>query len=138
MSVLADRISSNSPTKTKKTNYHPLAGSHMRSVFHVTEETRVQAAVNGAINLQMDKSVEIAEVVIVANGGAVRGFMKNGRMEEHSLKALNHGIMIRVCDNSLLGLRIDRSRLLEGVEIVKSGVGELTRLQSQGFAYIRI
>lgn len=110
----------------------------MKTVFHVTEETRVQGAVNGAVNLLLDKTVDSEEVVIVANGGAVRGFMVSGRMEEFALKALEKGIKLRVCNNSLLGLRIDRSRLIDGVEIVSSGVGELTRLQSTGFAYIRI
>ena len=110
----------------------------MDTVFHVTEETRFQGAVNGALNLLADNSVSVDTVAVVVNGGAVRSMLKGGRGEELAVKALDNGIQLKVCKNSLLGLRIDRSRLLEGVIVVSSGVGELTRLQSEGFAYIRI
>ena len=110
----------------------------MKTVFHVTEEARFQGAIHGAFNLLADESVSMDEVVILANGGAVRGFLKAGRTGDLGREALDKGLQLRACNNSLLGLRIDRSRLVDGVEMVPSGVGELTRLQSDGYAYIRV
>ncbi len=110
----------------------------MKTVFHVTEEARFQGAVHSAFNLLIDESVEIEEAVIIANGGAVRGFLKGSRFEDLAVDAIGKGIRMRACNNSLFGMRIDKTRLVDGVEIVPSGVGELTRFQSSGYAYIRV
>jgi intracellular sulfur oxidation DsrE/DsrF family protein len=110
----------------------------MDTVFHVSEEARFQGAVHGALNLLEDTSVSMDRIVIVANGGAVRSLLKGGRGEELLEQARGSGIIMKACKNSLMGMRIDRARLVDGVSVVSSGVGELTRLQSEGFAYIRV
>lgn len=115
-----------------------LESSHMKTVFHVTEEVRFQGAIQGAFNLLADDSVSMDEVVILANGSAVKGSLKAGITEELATEAIIKGLKLKVCNNSLLGLRIDRSSLVDGVEVVPSGVGELTRPQSEGFVYIRV
>lgn len=110
----------------------------MDTVFHLTEEAKYQGAINSALNLLADTSVSIDRVVVVANGGAVRSFLKDGRGEDLTAQGLSKGIILKACKNSLMGLRIDRSRLIDEVLVVPSGVGELTKLQSEGFAYIRV
>ena len=110
----------------------------MDTVFHVSEEARFQGAVHGALNLLEDTSVSMDRIVIVANGGAVRSLLKGGRGEEILEQARGSGIIMKACKNSLMGLRIDRARLVDGASVVSSGVGELTRLQAEGFAYIRV
>lgn len=51
---------------------------------------------------------------------------------------LSASVEIGVCNNALSGAAIDAEALPEFVEILSSGVGELTRRQSDGFAYIRL
>lgn len=116
----------------------PPEPSHMDTVFHLTEEARFQGTINGALNLLADTSVSMDRVVVVVNGGAVRSFLKGGRGADLTTQGLSKGIILKACKNSLMGLRIDRSRLIDGVLVVPSGVGELTRLQSEGFAYIKV
>lgn len=55
----------------------------------------------------------------------------------HLQKTLEKGVSIRVCSNSMKGFGVEPQYLVEGIQQVSSGVGELTRLQTQGYAYIK-
>lgn len=46
-------------------------------------------------------------------------------------------VSVKACSNTLAMFDLDESDLVDGVETVSSGVGELTRLQNDGYAYIR-
>jgi len=56
------------------------------------------------------------------------------------LLALNtvQEVKLELCDITRTGVGLDKSKLLEGVESVPSGVVRIAELQSQGFAYIKI
>jgi len=110
----------------------------MKTVFHAMHEVSAQAAIVGAFSLLRDPMIKIKDVVVVGNGSAVKAFIKKSKYEQQVVQAVSNGIKLRACKNSLNGLSISEKDLLNGVEIVFSGVGELTRLQSQGYAYIRI
>ena len=47
-------------------------------------------------------------------------------------------VKLELCDITRAGIGLDKSKLLEGVESVPSGVVRIAELQSQGFAYIKI
>ena len=48
------------------------------------------------------------------------------------------GVRFEACGNTLSTRKIDEKRLIEGVVLVRSGMAELSRLQSQdGYAYIK-
>ena len=47
------------------------------------------------------------------------------------------GVLFAACAHSLSQLEIARNTLLESVEVVSSGVGELVKKQMEGWAYIR-
>jgi len=47
-------------------------------------------------------------------------------------------VKLELCDITRSGIGLDKSKLLEGVESVPSGVVRIAELQSQGFAYIKI
>ncbi len=47
-------------------------------------------------------------------------------------------VKLELCDITRMGIGLDKSKLLEGVESVPSGVVRIAELQSQGFAYIKI
>jgi len=47
-------------------------------------------------------------------------------------------VRLELCDITRAGIGLDKSKLLEGVESVPSGVVRIAELQSQGFAYIKI
>jgi len=110
----------------------------MKSVFHVSDSDLVSVALGGVQNLLDDDSVEIDEIAVIANGKAVEKFIKGSSLEENIVNLLHQGVVIRVCSNSLKAFGVSEGDLIKDVEGVASGVGELTKLQNNGYAYIRI
>lgn len=49
-----------------------------------------------------------------------------------------HEVKLELCDITRSGVELDKSKLLDGVELVPSGVVRIAELQSQGFSYIKI
>lgn len=58
----------------------------------------------------------------------------------HSAKVselLSRGVSVVACANTLRGMNISIDALIDGVQVVPSGVAELVRRQRQGWAYLR-
>jgi intracellular sulfur oxidation DsrE/DsrF family protein len=82
------------------------------------------------------KSTSPIKTVYHINDGAAdaKGNPYNISVEELQAK----GIDFRVCNNTLVGRKIDPKKVLPGATIVPSGVAELGKLQSaEGFVYIK-
>jgi intracellular sulfur oxidation DsrE/DsrF family protein len=83
-----------------------------------------------------DESLAVTEVNLVANSRAVEMFGKDSSIADEIEEIISDIVKIKVCRNSLAAFIVDD--LIDGIESVPSGVGELTKLQSYGCAYIRI
>ena len=64
---------------------------------------------------------------------------KNGNPFEVTVQDLkSQGVEFRVCEITLKSRKIDKSKLIEDVTYVPSGVAEVSRLQIQeGYAYLK-
>jgi hypothetical protein len=111
----------------------------MRAVFHpssraVHDWTRALVTVE---NLLADDTVDLADVELLVNGDAVfllaADSVAAGRVGDH----LDRGVRVCACRNSLDTRAFAAENLLDGVELVPSGVGEPTRRQAEGYAYIK-
>ena len=109
----------------------------MDVVLHVPDPDRVARALGNAENLLADESIDVDVVALVANGDAVRALRAGGEFADDLTVALDRGISVRACANSMAGRDLDADELLPGVEIVPSAMGELARLQAEGYAYVR-
>ncbi|WP_207587538.1 DsrE family protein [Halomontanus rarus] len=111
----------------------------MKSVFHlITDDPdEQQTALTIAKNLTEDDSVEIDDVVVVAQAGGIEPFTADGEGSDDVRSLLEEGISFRACGNTLELKDLEETDLVDGVETVPSGAGELTRLQNEGYAYIR-
>lgn len=114
----------------------------MKTVFHVSspEAGDQQHAMINAANLLADESVYSFddEVVILANGAAVRMFVAETAEHPDMVEMLlDDGVSLRACGNALASMDATDDDLLAGVEIVPSGSGELARLEDEGFGYIK-
>ena len=111
----------------------------MRTVFHVTDGS-VEAhrrALLSVSNLLADPTVEDAEVAVVANAAGVRMLTENPNADR--VRALQgRGVRFVACRNSVERVGFGPGDLLEGVEVAHSGVGELARLQEEGWGYLRL
>lgn len=109
-------------------------------VFHLDDEKKGKNALNNAKNLLED--IEIGnkklEIEILSNSTGIKTFKKNNDQEEQIKELQNMGVKIAICNNTIKSLNLGKESFIEGVNIVPSGVGELTKKQSEGWAYIKV
>lgn len=111
----------------------------MKTVFHVSDRDVAQwTRVLGNIpNLLDDPTVDCERTALVVNGDGV-GFLTTESEYGDDIRALSErGVEISACQNTLTSLEIGEDDLHAGVGTVPSAMGELTRLQHDGFAYVK-
>jgi len=111
----------------------------MDVVFHHSNDdpTLHTRVCNNIENLLDDETVEADQVVLVANSGGL-GLLTADSAHRTRIAALaDRGVRFVQCRNTLVGTDTAEGDLLDGVEVVPSGVGELARLQAAGYAYLR-
>jgi intracellular sulfur oxidation DsrE/DsrF family protein len=110
----------------------------MKVAFHLSQiqANEVRKALRNIRHLREDKPE--AEIHAVSNTSAVT-MMKDGGSFEDKIKELieEYDIMMKACKNSVEGTDMTEEDLIEGVEVVDSGVSELARLQCEDFGYIK-
>jgi hypothetical protein len=129
------QTSTETETETETTPDEP---EPMSTVFHFSspdESSQEHAVANVANLLATDLNMEA--VVLVANGKGIRMLTTEQSAVADDVESLiEKGASFRACENSMSALGISESDLIDGVETVPAGVGELTTLQADGFAYI--
>lgn len=111
----------------------------MRTAFHLVQgdEDDQRTALTIAENLSEDETIEMDDIVVVAQAGGIASVTEGGTHSDAVRSMLDAGISFRACSNTLDVEGLEESDLVEGVETVSSGASELTRLQDDGYAYIR-
>lgn len=111
----------------------------MNTVFHLSSG-RVHDwshALANVENLLADDSVDLSGVELLVNGDAVY-LLTSGSVAADRVGALiDRDVRVCACRNSLDARSFVADNLLSGVDLVPSGVGELTRRQAEGYAYIK-
>ncbi|WP_158058526.1 DsrE family protein [Halorussus halophilus] len=110
----------------------------MKAVFHQsTDDPGLHDRVLGNVaNLLDDETMELDSVALVANSGGLELLLEDSPYRERVERLRERGVQFKQCENTIEGTDISESDLVSGVELVSSGVGELTRLQSSRYAYI--
>ena len=111
----------------------------MKAVFHHSnDDTELHDRIVSNIgNLLDDETIDLDAVALVANSGGLSLLLKDSVHREQIETLLNRGVRFKQCHNTIDGTDIVKDNLIDGVELVPSGVGELTRLQNAGYAYIK-
>ena len=111
----------------------------MNVSFHLItgDEERQATALNIVRNTLDDETLDLDDVVVVAQSGGTDPVTAQGTGSDRVRELLDRGVSFRACSNTLdsEGLRADD--LVDDVETVSSGSGELARLQEAEYAYIR-
>ena len=119
-----------------------LALAEVKVVYHINDSAVAGVAMNNIKNhLGADAG---AKIIVVTHGkgidflldGAVdaKGNPFNINVEELQAK----GVEFRVCNNTLVGRKIDPKTVLPGAKIVPSGVAELAKVQAkEGYVYVK-
>jgi len=109
-----------------------------RVLFHLDEGSafRLKLTLSNIRNLFAD--FEVVEVECVVNGAGVKLFQTPTANELEVIKTLaGRGVCFLVCQHSLAVYGLSKESMLEVVDFVPSGVGELVKKQAEGWAYIK-
>lgn len=111
----------------------------MQSVVHLVsgDETEQETALAISENLLADETDTVDEVAVVAQAGGVEAIRADGEYEERVRSLLDDGVSFKACSNTLDMLDMDESDLVDGIETVPEGAVEVTRLENEGYAYLR-
>ena len=87
-------------------------------------------------NLTKDDTIDMDDVALLAQAEGIDPVTADGEMSDHVESLIEEGVSVKACANTLDMFDLSEADLVDGVEVVSSGVGELTRLQHDGYAYI--
>jgi intracellular sulfur oxidation DsrE/DsrF family protein len=118
-------------------------GDPVKVVYHMNED--VDRAPQALRNVRNHLSVDPkAKIVMVMHAAGINYLMKDakdkdGNPFEVTVQDLkSQGVEFRVCEITLKSRKIDKSKLIDEVKYVPSGVAEVSRLQIQeGYAYLK-
>lgn len=110
----------------------------IKAIFHIDENEKWTLLIGNVRNLYKGIHDQEYEIEILANSVAVEMFKADNSVHKRDFEELNKlGIRMCACNNSLIGMNIQRSELLPFVNVVPIGVKELIEKQLDGFAYIK-
>ncbi len=110
-------------------------------VFPITKSDRheINHVLSSANNVIKFYGPEKVEVVIVAYSKGIEAVMNHRDLEiKKRVEALmTYEVEFIACGNTMKTLKIDKSELIDDVEIVTAGIVELIERQLRGYIYIR-
>ena len=111
----------------------------MKSAIHLVsgDEAEHETALAIAKNLMDDETGSIDEVAVVVQAGGIDAVTTEGEHGEQVRTLLDRGVSFAACENTLDVNDLDESALIEGVDTVPEGAVEVTRLQEEGYGYLR-
>ena len=116
--------------------------SEDKVVYHLSDG--LEQASNGLRNVGNHLEVNPnAKIVVVSHAKGVDFLMKdakdkNGAKYEDLVEQLKlRGVQFDVCEITLRNRKLSKDQFIEYVAYVPSGVAEISRLQHQGYAYLK-
>lgn len=107
-------------------------------VVHLDEDGQDKhLAVLRNIDHLLDEVEGTTDVELVVHGAGIHAVLTGTANGELLRALLARGVRIAACERTLARMGVDRAELTDGVGTVPSGIGELVRLQSWGWVYIR-
>ncbi|WP_323174368.1 DsrE family protein [Natrialba sp. PRR66] len=111
----------------------------MQTVVHLLsgDESEQETSLAIAQNLLDDETGSIDDVAIVVQAAGINAVKAGEDNEEQVRELLDSGVSVKACRNTLDMMDLAESDLVEGIETVPEGAVEVTRLQTEGYAYVR-
>lgn len=111
----------------------------MQTVVHLIsgDEDEQETALAIARNLLEDETGSIDDVAVVVQADGMEAVVSGEDTEDQVRALLDDDVSFRACSNTLDMLDLEESDLVEGIETVPEGAVEVTRLESEGYAYLR-
>ena len=113
----------------------------VKTVFHLNsaEASKKSELLANVKNLQEDSRIEVEDIQVVINSDAVEIAEKGSAAEEYIREHLEKGVNFNICRNSVENRdKIEKEDLIEGLELVESGIGTINLLEEKGYNYTKI
>lgn len=94
-------------------------------------------ALNNAMNVQKDLGKDNVEIEIVAYGPGLNMMKADSKVAGRMNGALDSGIGLRACGNTMKKMKVSKEDLVGGVTMVQAGVTHIMKRQGEGWAYVR-
>ena len=94
-------------------------------------------ALNNAKNVQQELGADKVDIQIVAYGPGIGMLKADATTNSRVMEAAKSGVKMVACENTMTVQKISKADMNPVISYVPSGVVELMRLQSEGWAYIR-
>jgi hypothetical protein len=119
------------------------ADQPVKAVYHMT--LGIDESQRGLGNIRNHLAADpTAKIIVVGNGNGIEFMLdgakdRNGNLFDATIQDLkSKGVEFRLCNNTLVTRKIDKSKVIPEVDIVQSGVAEAARLQArEGYVYLR-
>ncbi|MHC1735595.1 MAG: DsrE family protein [Erysipelotrichaceae bacterium] len=106
-------------------------------VFHLSQKIKAEMTFKNILNLIADESVTVSRVALVINGPAILLCTPMSDHYDDLLELIARNVDVNACRNAMKSHHISEADLIEGILSVPSGVGQLAKLQTLGYAYIK-
>lgn len=112
----------------------------MKAVFHLNsaEASKKGELLGNIKNFHQDSRIEVEDIQVVINSNAVEMAGKGSEAEKYIIECIENGVKFNICSNSVENLGLDNEKLIEGLELVESGIGTINLLQHKGYNYTKI
>lgn len=115
----------------------------IKTVYHFSDG--IAQAAQGLRNINNHLNADAtAKIIVVAHGNGIDFLLEGAKTPDGKefsglIGALAaKGVEFRVCNNTLVGRKIDPSKVALEAKVVPSGVAEVARLQAkEGFVYLK-
>lgn len=110
-----------------------------RAAIGVRKPKHVEVAVMSARQMLAGEAEQSADRVdIVTCGPAIRSLATGSDRADIVREGLEAGVRLKACGVTIERMGFDKSKFIDGVEVVPNGFVELIRLQKQGFHSIEL
>lgn len=115
----------------------PACAQHYKVVIGVGDKAKVEGALGNAYNLQKEFGAKCVDIEIVNFSSAVTQLTPMSQRATQIKDALNAGIKIVACQNSMDKFKLTIDDMFPGITAVPSGVGQLVKRQKEGWIYLQ-
>jgi len=132
-------LSSPASRAAQEINNSNPANKQYKAVFQVTDNDaqKWNLTLGNAHNLQNDLGAKNVTIEIVAFGPGIAMFKLGSECTDKIVDALNNGITISICENSMRGHQWKHEDMLAGISYVPAGVSAVVQREAAGYAYVR-
>ncbi|SFR47782.1 DsrE family protein [Halogeometricum limi] len=112
----------------------------MKAVVHLTSSAEAdrEFALRCAAALRRNEELSVEDVTILAHRDGISLVTADAAERDAVAELVEDGVTVKAGATCFDARDVPRSEALPGVELVPSGVGELVRLQSAGYHYVKV